>query len=109
MSRNSGTKDDIYEESTMSHHAYASTSMDDMMEHYTDNGSTCLSDMEFYNNNNSPSMDNFKNDNAKLLTSHRPRRSLQLECAKVHHQIDKFQSDLHNFKKDMDNDFNKTM
>ena len=65
--------------------------------------------MECYNNNDSPSMGDFKNDNDKLLKSHRPRRSLQLECAKVHHQMDKFQSDLHNFKKDMDNDFDKNM
>src|SRR3954469_10194638 len=109
MSRDSGTEHDFYEESTMSHHAYVSTSMDNMMEHYTNNGSACLGDMECYNNNNSPSMGDFKNDNAKLLTSHRPRRSLQLECAKVHHQMDKFESDLHNFKKDMDNDFDKNM
>src|SRR3954468_14054318 len=109
MSRDSGIEDDFYEESMMSHHAYVSTSMDNMMEHYTDNGSTCLGDMACYNNKDSPSMGNFKNDNAKLLTSHRPRRSLQLECAKVHHQMDKFQNDLHNFKKDMDNDFDKNM
>ena len=83
--------------------------MDNMMEHYTDNGSTCLGDMEFYNNNDPPSMDDFKNDNDKLLKSHRPRRSLHLECAKVHHDMDKFQSDLHNFKKGMDNDFDKNM
>src|SRR3954468_6024315 len=109
MSRDSGTEDDFYEESTISHHAYVSTSMDNMMEHYTNNGSICLGDMEYYNNNNSPSMDDFKNDNDKLLKSHRPRRSLHLECAKVHHQMDKFKSDLHNFKKDMGNDFDKNM
>src|SRR3954468_16415888 len=109
MSRDSGIEDDFYEESMMSHHAYVSTSMDTMMEHYTKNGSTCLGDMECYNNNDSPSMDDFKNDNDKLLKSHRPRRSLHLECAKVHHQMDKFKSDLHNFKKEMDNDFDKTM
>src|SRR5215216_3293303 len=109
MSRDSGTEDDFHEESTMSHHAYVSTSMDNMMEHYTNNGSTCLGDMVCYNNNDSPSMGDFKNDNDKLLKSHRPRRSFQLECAKVHHQMDKFQSDLHNFKKDMDNDFDKNM
>src|SRR3954465_6133580 len=79
MSRDSGTEDNFYEESTMSHHAYVSTSMDNMMEHYTNNGSTCLGDMECYNNNDSPSMGDFKNDNDKLLKSHRPRRSLQLE------------------------------
>src|SRR3954463_7409696 len=109
MSRDSGTEDYFYGESTMSHHAYVSTSMDNMMEHYTNNGSTCLGDMECYNNNDSPSMGDFKNDNDKLLKSHRPRRSLHLECAKVHHEMDKFESDLHNFKKDMDNDFDKTM
>src|SRR3954471_10921727 len=54
-------------------------------------------------------MGDFKNDNDKLLKSHRPRRSLRLECAKVHHEMDKFESDLHNFKKDMDNDFDKNM
>src|SRR3954465_3153110 len=53
MSRDSGTEDNFYEESTMSHHAYVSTSMDNMMEHYADNGSTCLGDMECYNNNDS--------------------------------------------------------
>src|SRR3954471_15864101 len=32
------------------------------MEHYTDNGSTCLGDMEYYTNNYSPSMDDFECD-----------------------------------------------
>src|SRR4051812_1756177 len=53
MSSDSRTEDDFYEESTMSHHAYVSTSMDNMMEHYTNNGSTCLGDMECYNNDGS--------------------------------------------------------
>ena len=59
MSRNSGSDDEHYEEeSMMSHIDYdESTSNDDLMELYTDNGSTCIEDMELYSDIGSSSME----------------------------------------------------
>ena len=48
MSRDSESDDDHYEEESMMNHIdyNNSTSMNDMMEHYIDNGSSCMEDME---------------------------------------------------------------
>ena len=59
MSRDSESDDEHYEEeSMMSHIEYDdSTSMNDMMEHYTDNGSSCMEDMEVQTKNFFPCME----------------------------------------------------
>src|SRR4051812_39787872 len=60
MSRDSGTEDDIYEESMMSHHDYDSTSIEDMTEHNTDNVSTCFEDPEHYTYDDSTCMEDME-------------------------------------------------
>ena len=59
MSRDSGTEDEHYEEeSMMSHIDYdESTSNDDLMELYTDIGSSSMEDMDIYTDNFFPCMD----------------------------------------------------
>ena len=59
MSRDSESDDEHYEEeSMMSHIDYdESTNNDDLMEHYIDNGSTCMEDMELYSDIGSSSME----------------------------------------------------
>src|SRR3954465_13944143 len=60
MSRDSGTEDEINEESMMSHHDYDSTSIEDMTEHNTDNGSACFEDPEHYTYNGSTCMEDLE-------------------------------------------------
>ena len=62
MSRDSGSEDEHYEEeSMMSHIDYdESTSNDDLMELYTNNGSTCMEDMELYSDIGSTCMEDME-------------------------------------------------
>ena len=71
MSRDSGTKDEYYEEeSMMSHIDYdESTSKNGLMELYTDNGSTCMEDMELYTDNGSSSMEDMVEHHYDIVSS----------------------------------------